>query len=132
MTHLKRFEADKSINATKDDQSINATKDDQSICPYYNAWATSAGRYGLCGCGRPVQYIVTNGDGTTDACNKYSRCPTWEELKASYDRLREVAWAFAEEPMDRNTYTLDHAKRKRLRDVLAAAPMTERKIDEST
>lgn len=34
--HLKRFEADK---------SINATKDDRSICPYYNAWATSAGRY---------------------------------------------------------------------------------------
>jgi hypothetical protein len=73
----------------------------------------------LCGCGRPVRYIVPNGDGTADACNKYARCPSWDELKAKYDQLREAAWAFAEEPLDRNTYTLDHAKRKKLRDVLS-------------
>lgn len=73
----------------------------------------------LCGCGRPVRYIVPNGDGTADTCNKYARCPTWDELKAKYDELREAAWSFAEEPMDRNTYTLDHAKRKKLRDVLS-------------
>lgn len=72
----------------------------------------------LCGCGRPVRYIVPNGDGTADACNKYTRCPSWDELKAKYDELREAAWAFAEAPMDHNTYTLDHAKRKKLRDVL--------------
>jgi hypothetical protein len=34
--HLKRFEADKSINATKDGRDIP---------PFYNAWATSAGSY---------------------------------------------------------------------------------------
>lgn len=73
----------------------------------------------LCGCGRPVRYIVPGGDGTVDACNKYARCPSWDELKAKYDELREAARAFAEEPMDRNTYTLDHAKRRRLRDVLS-------------
>ena len=73
----------------------------------------------LCGCGRPVRYIGPNGDGTAGSCNKYARCPSWGELKAKYDELREAAWAFAEEPMDRNTYTLDHAKRRRLRDVLS-------------
>ena len=34
--HLKRFESDKTINAVKDGRDIP---------PYYNAWATSAGRY---------------------------------------------------------------------------------------
>jgi hypothetical protein len=73
----------------------------------------------LCGCGKPVRYIVPNGDGTADSCNKYARCPSWDELKDKYDELRAAAWAFAEEPLDRNTYTLDHAKRKRLRDALS-------------
>jgi hypothetical protein len=73
----------------------------------------------LCGCGRPVRYIAPNGNGTAGACNKYARCPSWDELKAKYDELRDAAWAFAEEPMDRNTYTLDHAKRQILRNVLS-------------
>lgn len=30
---------------------------------------------GLCGCGRPVRYMTKSGD----ACNKYMRCPTYEE-----------------------------------------------------
>lgn len=73
----------------------------------------------LCGCGKPVRYIVPSGDGTADSCNKYARCPSWDELKAKYDELRSAAVAFADEPMDRNTYTLDHAKRARLKDVLS-------------
>ena len=32
-----------------------------------------------CGCGRPVRYIVPNGDGTATSCNKYMRCPTWSD-----------------------------------------------------
>lgn len=74
----------------------------------------------LCGCGCPVRYIVPNGDGTAGACNKYARCPSWDELKARCDKLYEAARAFADEPMDRNTYTLDHAKRRRLLDVLSS------------
>jgi len=73
----------------------------------------------VCGCGRKVRYIAVNGESQDDSCNKYGRCMSWDELKKRYDELREVALAFAEEPMDRNTYTLDHAKRKNLRDVLA-------------
>ena len=73
----------------------------------------------ICGCGRKVRYIAVQGDTTKDACNKYGRCMSWDELKAKYDELREAALVFAEEPMDRNTYTLDHAKRKKLRDVLS-------------
>lgn len=30
----------------------------------------------LCGCGRPVRYMTQTGD----ACNKYRRCLTYEEL----------------------------------------------------
>lgn len=79
-----------------------------------------AGVAKLCGCGCPVRYIVPNGDGTAGACNKYARCPSWDELKARCDKLYEAARAFADEPMDRNTYTLDHAKRRRLLDVLSS------------
>jgi hypothetical protein len=42
--------------------------------------AAVAGGVPMCGCGRPVRYIVSNGDGTADSCNKYMRCPTWDEL----------------------------------------------------
>lgn len=31
---------------------------------------------GLCGCGRPARYMTPSGD----ACNKYMRCLTYEEL----------------------------------------------------
>lgn len=30
-----------------------------------------------CGCGKPVKYTTSNGKG---ACNKYGRCPTYNEL----------------------------------------------------
>ncbi len=42
----------------------------------------------LCGCGKPVRYIVQNGDGTTDACNKYGRCQTWEQLREQNETMR--------------------------------------------
>lgn len=73
----------------------------------------------ICGCGRKVRYISCDGDTSKDACNKYGRCISWDELKAKYDELREAAQEFADEPMDRNTYTLDHAKRKKLKEVLS-------------
>jgi hypothetical protein len=40
------------------------------------------------------------------------------QLVLKYDELRKVSLAFAELPMDRNTYTLDHAKRRMVLDVL--------------
>ena len=36
--------------------------------------------HGLCGCGKPVRYIVP-GDPQQGACNKYKRCQTYDELK---------------------------------------------------
>ena len=39
----------------------------------------------VCGCGRPVRYVnVSNGMG---ACNKYNRCPSYEELE---DKLNQA------------------------------------------
>ena len=81
--------------------------------------------YGLCGCGKPVRYIVP-GSGEPGACNKYARCHAYDELKEKHQRLVEAATAFAVEPMDRNTYTLDHAKRKKLIDVLAIGEALKR------
>ena len=50
--------------------------------------AAVAGGVPMCGCGRPVRYIVSNGDGTADSCNKYMRCPTWDELYEQNKELR--------------------------------------------
>lgn len=40
--------------------------------------------FGTCGCGRPTRYMVgspvTDPKNATYACNKYSRCPTYEEI----------------------------------------------------
>lgn len=38
-----------------------------------------------CGCGRPARYIIGKGDRTS--CNKYARCPTYEQLKKSFEDL---------------------------------------------
>lgn len=38
----------------------------------------------LCGCGRPARYMSLNGD---DSCNKYGRCPTYEELEKNTGQL---------------------------------------------
>ena len=37
-----------------------------------------ASNYGLCGCGKPARYLVPNSK--EGSCNKYVRCPSWEEL----------------------------------------------------
>lgn len=42
----------------------------------------------LCGCGRPVRYIVPNGDGTSGSCNNRMRCSTWDELHEQNKELR--------------------------------------------
>lgn len=36
-------------------------------------------------CGRPVRYISSNGQGS---CNKYSRCPTWDEQHEHIGELK--------------------------------------------
>ncbi len=41
----------------------------------------------LCGCGKPVRYTSRSGG----ACNKYMRCPTYEELKQAAERFRRDA-----------------------------------------
>jgi len=34
-----------------------------------------------CGCGKPIRYIIPGTDASlTGSCNKYGRCPTYEEL----------------------------------------------------
>ena len=33
---------------------------------------------GTCGCGKPIRYATKDGKG---ACNKYGRCPTYDELQ---------------------------------------------------
>ncbi len=37
-----------------------------------------------CGCGRPVRYS-TQGNTDGGSCNKYGRCPTYEELRAALE-----------------------------------------------
>jgi hypothetical protein len=42
---------------------------------------------GKCGCGREAKYMV----GELFACNKYIRCPSYEELsKTAKDRWRQI------------------------------------------
>lgn len=43
--------------------------------------------YGRCGCGKPVQYIVPNSD-EPGACNKYARCPTYDDLLQQIKKLK--------------------------------------------
>lgn len=47
---------------------------------------------GLCGCGKPVRYMIA-GDVVSYACNKYVRCPSWDELNA---KLIETATIIGE------------------------------------
>ena len=39
----------------------------------------------ICGCGKPVRYIDSKG---IESCNKYGRCPTYEELNKSAQRIQ--------------------------------------------
>jgi hypothetical protein len=36
----------------------------------------------LCGCGRPVRYL-TPGNEDGGSCNKYMRCPTYEDIRST-------------------------------------------------
>lgn len=45
----------------------------------------------FCGCGRKVRYIsCTDRSGNSDACNKYGRCKSWDELHEEVNRLRSI------------------------------------------
>ena len=45
----------------------------------------------FCGCGRKVRYIAGNRDSSEDACNKYGRCASWDELNARLAALEAAA-----------------------------------------
>jgi len=45
---------------------------------------------GLCGCGRPVRYMTQSGD----ACNKYMRCLTYEELGQALSHASALLLAY--------------------------------------
>lgn len=40
-----------------------------------------------CGCGKEGRYTHINDGVETYACNKYLRCPTYDELKETHDKL---------------------------------------------
>lgn len=42
----------------------------------------------LCGCGNPVRYVNIK-DSTKNACNKYSRCPSYAEIMSENRELRK-------------------------------------------
>lgn len=44
-----------------------------------------------CGCGKPVRYITSCGKGS---CNKYQRCPTYEELELQTRKEERYRWAY--------------------------------------
>lgn len=48
----------------------------------------------LCGCGLPAKYFdYSVGDGR-GSCNKYSRCPTYEELLTKLQKAEKVLGAY--------------------------------------
>lgn len=62
---------------------------------------SSDGLVGLCGCGKPAQYMIGGKEG---ACNRYMRCLTREELGSNLidankkiQRLREALESIAEQ-----------------------------------
>ena len=40
-----------------------------------------------CGCGKPAKYLGQDGNG---ACNKYGRCPTYEELQVQERLIKNI------------------------------------------
>jgi len=42
----------------------------------------------ICGCGKPIRYICPSGNGLKDSCNKYARCPTWDQLHEQNEQMR--------------------------------------------
>lgn len=44
--------------------------------------------FGLCGCGNPVRYIMPNGG--PGSCNKYMRCPSYNDVTVQRDELRDL------------------------------------------
>ena len=40
-----------------------------------------------CGCGKPARYTSKDGKGS---CNKYKRCPSYDELRAEKDKVFEL------------------------------------------
>ena len=47
----------------------------------------SDGLEGLCGCGKPVRYMI---GGTEGACNRYMRCLTYEDLIVALVKSNET------------------------------------------
>jgi len=48
-----------------------------------------------CGCGRPTRYVKILDDGTeVHSCNKYGRCPSYEELLNERNVLKYLVNAY--------------------------------------
>ena len=47
---------------------------------------------GFCGCGMPVRYMGKDGG----ACNKYSRCMTYDQLSDKYKKAQSLLNAYRE------------------------------------
>ena len=44
---------------------------------------------GLCGCGKPVRYMIS---GDFNSCNKYRRCPSYDEIYSELDHYKGLAY----------------------------------------
>lgn len=49
----------------------------------------------LCGCGKPVRYM-TPGNDDEGSCNKYQRCPTYDELRSMLEMTNRRLALFQE------------------------------------
>jgi hypothetical protein len=50
--------------------------------------------FGKCPCGRDVRYQTREGETFVGSCNKYGRCPTYEELSAAMIRANQLLNAY--------------------------------------
>lgn len=47
-----------------------------------------------CGCGKDGRYIKIENGVETFSCNKYQRCPTYDELLESYKKSDGYVWTY--------------------------------------
>jgi len=58
----------------------------------------------LCGCGKPVRYIAADNT-KLGSCNKYARCPTYDELREENKILRQKLSAIQKKQTDIDALT---------------------------
>lgn len=67
---------------------------------------------GKCGCGKPARYSNHN-NLSEGSCNKYSRCPTYEQLLASNNRLNQILYIYIQACNELDDYFEYRAERGR-------------------